>query len=274
MVFQKNFVVVVKCGGKVLREREENTVYLPFGSEFALSLKNLNSRRASVLVSIDGTDILFGKSLILEPNSEVSLERFLRDNDQGNRFKFIQKTKEIADYRGDRIDDGLVRVEYRFEQAAPEVRVINDYHRRYHDWPWYPNPWQPYDPYWPRPWPKITYGGSVSGSLTSGPISGITGTQVLCNCSNTGPVAESALPAPEEGITVPGSVSNQGFRQGYIGALEANSEVITLRLRGYQADKGVQVEEPLTVKDKFKCATCGRFSKSSATFCANCGTAL
>ncbi len=272
MVFQKNFVVVVKCGGKVLREREGNTVYLPFGSEFALSLKNLNSRRASVLVSIDGTDVLFGKSLILEPNSEVSLERFLRDNDQGNRFKFIQKTKEIADYRGDRIDDGLVRVEYRFEQAAPEVRVIRTDWR---DW-WYPRPW-PHGP-WVNPWITYTYiSCPVSGTLTSASSetpSGNIGTQVLCNCSNTGPMAESAQPAPEEGITVPGSISNQGFRQGYIGTLEANSEVITLRLRGYQSGKDVQVNEPLTVKDKFKCATCGRFSKSSAIFCANCGTAL
>ncbi len=265
MVFQKNFVVVVKCGGKVLREREENTVYLPFGSEFALSLKNLNSRRASVLVSIDGTDILFGKSLILEPNSEVSLERFLRDNDQGNRFKFIQKTKEIADYRGDRIDDGLIRVEYRFEQAALEVRIINDYHWQWNQWPWELRPW----PYY---WPKITY--TYGTFMPTSSMSDGSSSQVLCNCTNSGPVAESAQPAPEEGITVLGSISNQGFRQGYIGTLEANSEVITLRLRGYQPDKGVQVEEPLTVKDKFKCATCGRFSKSSATFCANCGTAL
>lgn len=267
MVFQKNFVVVVKCGGKVLREKESNTVYLPFGSEFSLSLKNLYSRRASVLVSIDGADVLYGKSLILEPNSEVPLERFLKDNDQGNRFKFIQKTKEIADYRGDRIDDGLIRVEYRFEQAAPEVRIINDVHRN--QWPWYP-PVYPKWPYGPW-WPIITYGTHTPTSS----ISGGGGSQVLCNCSaNMGPVAESAQPAPEEGITVPGSMSDQRFQRGYIGVLEANSEVITLRLRGFKPDKEIQVKEPLTVKTKLACPTCGRFSKSSATFCANCGTAI
>ena len=111
MTYKDQFVVEVKCRGKILRVKDD-AVHLPFGSEYSLYLKNLNSRRASVTISIDGQDVLDNQSLILEPNSSTELEGFLRGTTAKNRFKFINKTKEIQEHRGDKIDDGIIRVEF------------------------------------------------------------------------------------------------------------------------------------------------------------------
>jgi hypothetical protein len=39
----------------------------------------------------------------------------------GNRFKFIERTAQIEDYRGIKAEDGLLRVEYAFEKEYPKV---------------------------------------------------------------------------------------------------------------------------------------------------------
>jgi hypothetical protein len=115
MTFKKNFVAVVKSKGKVLRERN-GVVNVPFGSEYSLLFKNLESRKAIVNVDVDGEDALDGQSLIVQPNSTSELQGFLNGRKATNRFRFIEKTKEISDYRGDRIDDGVIRVEFRHEK--------------------------------------------------------------------------------------------------------------------------------------------------------------
>ena len=136
MVYRDKFVAVVKCNGQVLRERGED-VNLPFGSEYSLLLKNLESRRVSVDIQIDGKDVLNGSSLIILPNEEFELKGFLEGMSVRNRFKFIKKTKQIQDYRGDRIDDGIIRIEYAFEKRKPERKTIiheHHYHERHYDY--------------------------------------------------------------------------------------------------------------------------------------------
>ena len=266
MMFCKNFVGVVKCDGKILREREGNIVYVPYGKEYSILLKNLFSRKALVNVEIDGEDVLNGNSLIIGANSELELERFLKDLNEGNKFKFIKKTKEIQDYRGDRIDDGIVRISYRFEKEPK--RISND-------WDWV------YKPY-SKPYKKfdVTYDGfsssinddfstSTSATYSSGNLRSLSKSINTTSCSNFN---ESITPETDEGITVPGSISNQQFTYGSIGDLEETVHVITLQLRG--ENKGVEVEKPLTVKSKLKCVTCGRVNKNNSKFCSNCGTFL
>ena len=76
MTYKDNFVVEVKCNGKIMRVRD-GAVHLPYGSEYTLLLKNLNSRKASIKIHIDGQDVLDYSSLILQPNSTTELEGFL-----------------------------------------------------------------------------------------------------------------------------------------------------------------------------------------------------
>lgn len=284
MTYKDNFVVEVKHKGRILRVKD-NTVYLPFGSEYSLLLKNLNSRKASIKIHIDDQDVLDYSSLILEPNSSTELEGFLSGTVARNKFKFIKKTKEIQNYRGDRIDDGLVRVEFAFEKPKPEVmkKIIERHdHHHYH-----------YDYYhW---WPSFTYTynsndiiGVNSGDMTRGISKGSDGTgdfkssgfsadpSVVSCCYNVQQdslgVESLGQPLDDEGITVKGSECYQSFRYGSVGELE-QSKVIIIKLKGL-ASSGIEVEKSVTVKDKLTCSSCGTKSKSSFKFCPNCGTFL
>lgn len=263
-MYKDNFIVAVKSEGNILRERG-SVVSLPFGSEYSLLLKNMNSRKASVKVNIDGIDVLSGKSLILEGNTSMELKRFLEDLNKGNKFKFIQKTKEIIEHRGDRIDDGIVRVDFRLvKKEAEHIPIIYDYYPKY--WrckyrpPYYQ--WEDGDlPYW--------YTFSSCDDTTSNDYI------VNCSMGNSDVKQENTEPKinNDEGITVKGSKSDQAFYPSWIGELEQNSIVITLKLRG-ETSNGRVINEPLTVKNKLVCPSCGLKSKSDATYCSRCGTHL
>jgi len=258
-MYKDKFVVAVKVGGKILREKG-GVVYLPFGSEFSLLLKNLESRKSSVKISIDGIDVMSNRSLLISPNSSIELERFVESLDRGNKFKFIQKTKEIVEHRGDRVDDGIVRVEFAFEQMTKHINVVeyHDYHRYYNFWPYCPLP------NYPHPWPYPIWTVTCSSGKGSS-----------CDVSTTGSITNfvsQSSPLPEEGITVKGSESFQNFHEGYIGMLDP-SEVIIIRLRG-EKSTGVTIKKSITVKDKAQCDTCGNFVTPTVNFCGKCGTAV
>ena len=290
MTYKDQFVVEVKCRGKILRVQDD-IVRLPFGSEYSLYLKNLNSRKASVKISIDGEDVLDYQSLILQPNSSTELEGFLRGTQATNKFKFINKTKEIQDHRGDRIDDGIIRVEFAYEKAEPIRKIIledhhhhdhHHHHHRFDHYHWNYNDWFTGDS-------QVRYGSAVgsSGDNIKGQSSftvensarGMSGEPVAHAYFNQSNVTMDSLgaeslgqPLDDEGITVKGSECHQSFRYGTIGDLE-QSEVITIRLKGITGND-TPIQQPVTVKSKLTCSTCGRVSKSSAKFCANCGTFL
>jgi hypothetical protein len=272
MMYKNDFVASIKSAGKILREHNTGsspTVYLPFGSEFSILLKNLQNRKASVKVSIDGQDVLNDGTLILDSNETVDLERFITDNlNRGNKFKFIEKTAEISDFRGDRVDDGIVRIEYKFEQETiwKTYNHINTYYGS-----------------------NINVGGGVlrsnsfdGGRVYGSSVKGIADQSILCcavasasvpttdSCSNyLGSISESQNDA---GITVAGSESKQAFRHGSIGPLEYNSYVITLQIKGGVAN--LLVEKPITVNTMIQCKTCGKKNISNKKFCSNCGTAV
>jgi ribosomal protein L32 len=123
MMYQNGLVAVIKVNGKVLRESKEK-VYIPFGSEYSILIKNLKSQQVRVYVSIDGTDA-FGTQIVIDPNSEVELKRFIKNDNYnaGNKFKFIERTEAIEEYRGIKVDDSLIRIEYWTEKIQPVVDI-------------------------------------------------------------------------------------------------------------------------------------------------------
>jgi len=289
MTYKDLFVAEVKVNGKILRVKNNN-VYLPFGSEYTLLLKNLSSKKASVNVSIDGQDVLDYHSLILEGDEQTELEGFLRGTTARNRFRFIHKTKQIQDHRGDRADDGLIRIEFAFEKPKPEPKiekVVREVHHHYPSQPWTFTTYNAYDPGWviSDSLTDDNDGSSTAGSKSSSSEHG--GRTMAFACAAAGPVPTASkidanvrrvgvenvtTPLAEEGITVKGSECNQEFRYSSIGSLE-QSQVIVIQLKGL-TETGNDVQEPITVQKKFICSSCGKSSKSSFKFCPECGTFL
>ena len=277
-MYHNKMVVCIKHNGKVLRENKD-LVELPFGSEFSVLIKNLSSRRAQFSLHIDGVDVLNGTKILVNPNSETEIKRFLNNSssDTGNAFKFIERTESIENGpRGIRVDDGIVRVEYWFEKEKPIYR--DTIHRT-----WYErHPWR--DTYYTdkfygatdqlaRGYSKGTI-GATSASINNAEFSDLKNEIKAAldspSFSATGAISAESYSAP--GITVPGSKVTQEFTPVYGFQSETQSDTIVLRLSGYRGEKPVQ--QAVTTKTKQKCVTCGKVNKSTAKFCTDCGTSL
>lgn len=261
MMYKEKLVVVLRSNGKILREHGD-TIHIPFGSEYSLSFKNLENRKAVATVEIDGVNVLGSYSSILNPGEEVNLERFITNGNlyRGNKFKFIKKTKEISDYRGDKIDDGLIRIEFRFEKEQ-EIPITT---------------WSTYSYYTSGDLGRKDVCESYNMSKTRS-FSNFTSTlnrkdpdvpYRLCDYSFA-----NFSDISDDGITVKGSMSNQGFYFGSIGQLEDKSYTMVFNLKGYDSSK-VKIQKPVTVRTKLQCESCGRKSKSSNQYCPKCGTSL
>jgi hypothetical protein len=252
MMYNHKLAVALKSAGKVLREFGE-TVYVPFGSEYSVFVKNLNSVRALVKIEIDGIDVGDGTKFVVDPNRDIDLERFIKNNNlnEGNKFKFIERTDNIENNRGVGIEDGLIRIEFNFERITQPVLFDNS-------------------PHW-----TYTSSGTVNLRNTKNDFLGAHDTAAynasVNNVASKG-VAVSAN-INDAGITVPGSVSDQEFRNTSWFPTEYETHVIVLQMLG-QTEDNQQVTKPVTVKAKSKCVTCGRTNKATAKFCTECGTSL
>jgi len=274
-MYNNKLAVALKSAGNVLREFNKDEVYVPFGSEYSIFIKNLNSVRALVTVSVDGVDVGDGTRFVVDANDSVDIERFIKNGNfnEGNRLKFIERTGAIENNRGVGIEDGLVRVEFNFEKVyVPPV---------------YSDSWiykQPYNPPYNPPYPTIWYNSNNTGG--AGNVRSLTGSAVsetvTMSCEDTvvsnsvsvnyaGEVKASV--ENDAGITVPGSISGQRFNVASWFPTETETHVIVLKILG-QTSENVQVTRPVTVRVKPTCVTCGRTNKATAKFCTECGTSL
>lgn len=290
MMYSNKLAVAIKSAGKVLREFNKDEVYLPFGAEYSIFIKNLDTVRASVSITIDGEDIADGDTFVVKGSSSIDIERFLKRGNlhTGNRFKFIERTRSVEQHRGVGVEDGIVVVKYKFEKRLPKIEYVDHhiYHRHHHHHDhWYP----------PRIYYNANYG--LSGDVDNSPQWSTTSTSVLRGVTQnavklsaqqsetlnavSSNVVQSDIsslsmnavsPQGEAGITVPGSVSHQQFHTAETFWTEDQEYSIVLRLFGQTGEQ--QVTQPITVKHKQKCQYCGTVNKATAKFCGNCGASL
>ena len=241
-MYGNKLAAAIKVNGKVLREFKD-TVHIPFGSEYTILIKNLHTQRAVVNVYIDGNNVV-PNGLVLNPGQEVDLERSIVNNNlnEGNRFKFIERTGAVEQHRGIQIEDGLVRIEHQFEQLRPVV-----YDSCYSKDTIYPQ------------------GGIMRG--TSADWTSIS-SRATYDSYSVNSSHELLNSYNDVGITVPGSRSDQKFTTTSMGLLEYEKYSMVIKLFGGK------VAQPITVKHKPKCVTCGKLNKANAKFCSECGTAL
>ena len=278
-MYESKLAAAIKVNGKVLREFNKDTVYIPFGSEYSILLKNLNTKRAVVNIFIDGQDIVEG-GLVLNAGQEVDLERFVKNGNltEGNRLKFIERTAAIENGpRGVKLEDGIVRVEFQIEQPPRPIT-----------WTTTTTTWNNNQIY-----PMGGISGAtptsynVGGVLRSADFSKGEYVKAQATAAVNQYCAENNIVSKAEvhdgmatmdayyndaGITVPGSKSEQKFSTVYMGAMEPEKFSMVFKLLGETPNS--PVVKPVTVKHKPKCTTCGKQNKAHAKFCVECGTAL
>jgi hypothetical protein len=196
--------------------------------------------------------------IVLNAHQEIDLERSIKNGNlnEGNRFKFIERTGAVEQHRGIKLEDGLIRIEYQFEM--PIINTFDnfrftgsgstgDYYRPTHD-----------------VWCSTNISASTNTVLRG---------QSLGTVSATSATMDNYVPQSDTGITVPGSKSEQKFQTTYMGALDPVKHSIVLKILGETPDNEL-VRKPVTVKTKQKCITCNHTNKISAKFCTECGTSL
>ena len=279
MMYHQKMVASIKANGRVLKEFKD-TVYVKFGSEYSVYMKNLNTTRALVNVFIDGTNITPG-GLVINAGQEVDLQRSIANGNltEGNSLKFIERTGSVEKHRGVKLEDGLIRIEFQFEKVAPAQwgSTWNDQ-------------WKNSNLHYP---PGVRSFGSTSmnvggtmrsvdhskGEFVKGQASQninqyMADNNVQCSAQSAHDgMATMDCSFNDIGITVPGSKSEQKFQTTYMGTLETEKHCIVLKLLGETPDNR-PVEKPITVKTKPKCVTCGKQNRAHAKFCTECGTAL
>ena len=267
MVYFQNFVVCAKVNGKILRDKD-GVVQIPFGQEYTILLKNLESRLATVKISVDSEDVLDNNELVVQPNSTLELEGFMKKDRAVNKFKFIEKTQKIEEFRGNKADDGLIRVEYKFQKQKPIVQEtvhVDTWERHYGPY-WY---WYPYT--------TNTDGITWNYTLSSIPniSKGSRNSPVMknLNLSSDVPMASCFSIQNLDGITAKGSEIKQQFHSINVGEMEDQSYVMVLKLTGYKKDNSL-IEKPVLVKEKVVCEMCGTVNKTSDKYCYECGTHL
>lgn len=305
-MYSNKLIACVKADGKVLREQDEN-VFLPFGSEYTLWFKNEHTRKVQINVEIDGTDVLFNKSLIINAGETADLKGFARDmvGSDNRAFKFITKTQEISDFRGDKIEDGLIKITYQFEKEVTKYDVINHHHHHHHD-KWYGTYYPPGSPWFGTtsnsdPLMGKIYtnnmnrdslfrdmkrgGSSLKGETNIGTANAVFGTtevnlsttRTTIGASYSANATAQSVVSNDPGITVEGSATKQSFQHGYIGALEDKKHTMVFQLKGLVEtgeDESTAISEAVTVKSKKQCPSCGKKWKSAFEYCPNDGTFL
>lgn len=147
MVYSNHFVMCVLVNGTPLSELANGVVSLPFGSEYALRLRNKNGRRAVVKIYIDGENVS-GNGYIIPANDFVDIKRH---HDKDRSFKFVSlDSGEAVEFGKNGPNDDKVKgtIEARFylekeRPAPPPVQpIIHDHHHHHHhhDHNYYPRP--------------------------------------------------------------------------------------------------------------------------------------
>lgn len=283
-MYKNNFVCAIKLNNNILKE-EGDKVKLPFGSEYKVYLKNLNNRKALVNIYIDGETVLGENSIVMSPDSFLELKGFIEDKEVRNAFKFIKRIKEIEDYRGINVEDGLVRIEVTFEEEQPKGII--------HHWEWDHS-----YPYWQVIPGLVIYSNSdeytyIPGKLDNGTghyniyynSAGNSGTYTGEIRSMPGKIGGWAISTEDvakysvnpasvnvNGITVPGNPMKQQFYAGNIGKLEENITIFAFNLVGY--DEENKPNEPIFTREKITCNYCGKKNKQINNFCSRCGAFL
>lgn len=260
MMYAEKMATAIKVNGRVLRENKD-TVYIPFGSEYSILLKNLNTVKALINVFVDGKNVTEG-GLVLDAGQELDLERSILSGNlqKGNKFKFIERTGSIEKHRGVKLEDGLVRVEFQFEKVYLPPLKHTFVPNNYWDTDYYNS--------------TLNQHSLIRSSVVGSSCKSYNNRSELSSLDMDWCEQDVSATATQSdiGITVEGSVSDQQFKIASWFPVEEAKHSIVLKLLGHANNK--PIVEPITVRSKPKCVTCGRNNKVKSKFCVECGTSL
>ncbi len=267
MMYNRKFAVALKSAGQVLREVNGEQVYLPFGAEYSVFCKNMHNRRAIASIKIDGKDIGDGLTFVVPAHGQLEIERFVKNGnlEEGNRFKFIERTAKVAAHRGTDIADGLVEVTFQLEREKPKFPIRPTIRRGRRSTDYYGGNDMQFTS-------KGIGGGDLERSFSSQPVHDAFASTDLDGLLGTSKGISTPV-ANETGVTAPGAHSDQQFTMSEHFDVEAEKITFVLQILGETADNR-HIREPVTVRTRTVCSQCGTRSIPGTKFCPECGASL
>lgn len=238
MVFKEDRVLCILTNGQVLRE-VNGEVFLPFGTEYVVRVKNYTSKRCGITIKIDGSYIHPDSTkIIVNANDTIDIERMMVDGDlnKGPRLKFVSVNDPRVSDPGNH-KNGLVEVTF-YDEIEPITYVPYTYS----------NPW----------WTPGPFGDNEF--LRGKPI-------ITCDTSYSCNVNCNSL---QDGATIAGSTSEQKFRCTNVNLSSIPSLKLQLRLKGIKEDRPIFVKD---TRSKY-CSQCGKKCRFRDKFCSRCGAKL
>jgi hypothetical protein len=256
-MYYNKMIAAIAINKNIVREDQEK-VYLPFGSEYQIYLKNENTVKALVDVEVDGKSILEDLRLILEPGESHYLSTRMESNKHYN-LKFIERTNQISNHRGIEPEDGLIKITTQFFKSIKVADSVFDYTK--------------YVPQKSIESDNSIYKDLIAHTNYMQIGNNIPGSRVedWIVTYNNSTVTESIN---RDGITVNGSKRDDiSYREISVNdELEPNKSVIIFKLKGGKGEKLITAAK--LTRTKQKCPTCGVSNSSNNKFCGNCGTGL
>jgi len=291
---------IIGPDGKVYDEDPRGVVAVPFDSEFKVRVINKNDRKIGFDIFVDGEKVTKTGRIIVNAHDRVDLERYIENDDNGTKFRFVSKDSQESKMEGKDKEPytGLVEVKVYFEKERPR-EIIREVH---HD-----HIWHDHHHHYPKPfvWYSDNSGGFHGYSGISG-WSGCTGSagqtgsagsnnySMFCSTSDVSAKSMNCnfTSSLDEGAVVRGGNSNQAFGHCYVD-LEEDYVSLKMYLMGYTLSENIRqkVEEAMTKKDQKEkqlefdfmkdpkyvtkfCRGCGNKVSKDDNFCGKCGGKL
>ncbi len=266
-MYNRKFAVALKSAGQVLREVNGEQVYLPFGAEYSVFCKNMHDRRAIVSIKIDGQDIGDGLTFVVPAYGQLEIERFVKNGNlnEGNRFKFIERTAKVAAHRGTDISDGLVEVTFQLERPKPKINIRPTLRRGRRSTDYYSGDNIRFAS-------KSMSGGDLERSFSHQAVHDAFASADLDGLLGTSKGISTPV-ANETGVTAPGALSDQQFTMSEQFDVEPEKITFVLQILGETEDNR-HIREPVTVRTRTICSQCGTRSLPGTKFCPECGASL
>ena len=288
MGYSNRFVLCILINGVPQKELANGEVHIPFGTIYALRLRNRHNRSAAVQIYIDGENV-GGEGYKIPANDKIDIKRYA-DKDVTFRFVDLESPEAIEHGKNGPNPDKIKGVvEARFYLAIDQPTKVEHHH-------YYQTVPRPY-PLYPIGIPPYVYNGSLK-SYSDGTIG--VNSYVNANdsrlgvpdagtcyrniskcgnkinfCCDAATVVLPPVPSLREGATVEGHVSGQKFHQVYMD-LETDFVSVKLFIKGYDpAQTPTQsVQEPIRENTGavLYCENCGVYRENKMSkFCGNCG---
>lgn len=298
MAYQKEHAICILLDGKVVPEKD-GAVILPFGSEYKVRLKNKSRVRSVADVYIDGE--VAAKGIVLNADVTIDLERFVKDLNQGPKFKLARLSNPAVAQPGDS-QNGLLEVRFYKEKVKPQeiTKIVEHHTYDHHHNSWghcrgccgllYCSTCHPYNYHWHNhPWVTLcsdgglgqgfSGGGTTSGMQAEGAPGGVYNASGDSINLDSSAFLNSTSLTPPVTLTSNACLRSASFEQSApeaaatIGGSSSNQAFTPVNV---EIDESTMVSLSLILKgvgQVYSVCTCGR-KRQNEKFCPDCGKML